>query len=376
MHIAFFSNQFAARNGHGIARYAHQLFASIRRVQPDFNLIPVAARSNNDEEGKRDLREHYGLRLLPWGRRWTPLCWTFLGWPNIEHWISESIDLVHAVSLGYPIATRKPYLVTVHDIGPLTHPEFFSNTSPWIMKQSLKQAMAKAHAIICVSKSTADELESYVGCNLTDRIRVIHEGVSPLFCKKINPECLASLAGLPEPGVPYILGTGKISPRKNVARAIQALSKLIDILPHHLVLVGGSGWDMDDVLKEIVNPAVAERIHLVGYVSDEQLQALYASASLCVHLSLYEGFGLPVLEAMAAGCPVVTSNISSLPEVAGDAALLVDPYDVNAIAEAIHAVCSDAALAEDLVKRGRARAERFTWERCAEQVTGVYQDIT
>jgi glycosyltransferase involved in cell wall biosynthesis len=375
LHIAFFSNQFADRQGHGIARYAHQLFEALLQVRPTLKVTPVAAWSSRDADGIRELREKSGLKLLPWGRRWTPLAWTFIDRPPIEHWIGNDIDLVHAVSLGYPVSTRKPYVVTVHDIGPLTHPEFFSNTRPWVMKRSLKQALKKAAAIICVSKSTADDLESYVGRSLNERLHVVPEGVSPQFFEAKNPDCLASLTGLPEPGTPFIVATGKISPRKNVGRIIKALSKLNGMIPHHLILVGGSGWDMEEVLKEMNKSTVAGRVHLIGYVSDEQLHALYSSASAYVHPSLFEGFGLTVLEAMAAGCPVVTSNVSSLPEVAGDAALLVDPYDVDTIAEAIKSLCSDFSLAADLVKRGRTRARAFTWERCAEQVACIYQRV-
>lgn len=375
MHIAYFSNQFSDAQGHGLARYAHQLFFSLCATSPGLQVTPVSAWSSQNADGIRHLQKAFGLKLLPWGRRWTPLAWAFFDRPPIEQWLKNPVDVVHAVSLGYPVATQKPYVVTVHDIGPLTHPSFFSKTGSWIMKQSLKQALEKAAAIICVSKSTADELASYVSQNLADRMHVIHEGVAPHFFEMINPECLASLTNLPASGVPFIMATGKISPRKNVVRIIQALSKVSDIIPHHLVLVGGSGWGMDKVLKEINNPAITRRIHQVGYVSDEQLRTLYALASLYVHPSLYEGFGLTVLEAMASGCPVVTSNVYSLPEVAGEAALLVDPYKVDEIAEAILSVCQNYSLAQALIKKGQARAKEFTWDRCAEKVADVYKGV-
>ncbi len=375
MHIAYFSNQFADAEGHGLARYSHQLYTSLRKTQPAFEVTPVAAWSSRSAAGVSQLINDYGLKLLPWGRRWTPLAWAFLDRPPVEHWLDKPVDVVHAASLGYPIATRKPYVVSIHDIGPLTHPEFFSNTSPWIMKRSLNQALKKADAIICVSGSTADELESYVGYRLSDRIEIVHEGVVPFFFDKGNPDCLSTLKNLPAPGVPFILVTGKISPRKNIVRIIQALSKIIDQVPHHLLLVGGSGWDMGDVYKATNNPALVDRIHLVGYVTDDQLRALYNSASLYVHPSLYEGFGLTVLEAMAAGCPVITANVYSLPEVAGDAALLIDPYNINEIADAIKTVCLDETMAENLCKRGLERAGIFTWDKCAEKVAGVYRRV-
>ena len=207
MHIAYFSNQFADAEGHGLARYSHQLYYALCKIRPKLKVTPVAAWSSRDAAGVRQLEEAYGLKLLPWGRRWTPLAWAFLDRPPIENWLSGPVDLVHAVSLGYPIATRKPYVVTIHDIGPLTHPDFFSNTNPWIMRCSLKQAVKKADAIMCVSGSTADEIEAYVDSNLSERLHVVHEGVMPLFFQKADTGCLKSIANLPSENVPFILAT-------------------------------------------------------------------------------------------------------------------------------------------------------------------------
>jgi len=289
--------------------------------------------------------------------------------------MGEPIDVVHAVALGFPLSTRKPLVVTIHDMGPLMHPEFFSMDRPWLTKLSLNRALKRADAIISVSRATANDLEAYTGRRLGDRLRIVHEGVSSRFFEEPNFDSITVLADLPGPGVPFLLAAGQISPRKNIARLIQAVAVLGDVIPHHLVLVGGCGWDSDDAQKAMRTTIVSDRIHNIGYVSDEQLHALYAAASVYVHPSLFEGFGLTVLEAMAAGCPVVTSKDGALAEVAGNDALLVDPYDVGSIAEAIQALCTDAALAERLTARGRARASDFTWERCAQQVSAIYQDV-
>ncbi|XCN74215.1 MAG: glycosyltransferase family 1 protein [Candidatus Electrothrix aestuarii] len=375
MNVAYFSNQFAANQGHGIARYAHQLFDELSLL-PEISITPVAAWSNHSDDKKNELTQQTGLRLLPWGRLGTSVSWTFLNWPPLEYWMPEAIDVVHAVSLGYPISTNKPYVVTIHDLGPLTHPEFFSNTNPWVMKRCLQQAIRKADAFICVSQSSADELESYVATRIAERIHVVHEGVDSLFWSKPDRDSFGTIMDLPQSDVPYILTVGKISPRKNITRVIEAFTKIIDTIPHHLVLVGGNGWDTDEVMKKIsCSTSIKKRIHLAGYVSDIQLHALYSSASLYVHPSLYEGFGLPVLEAMAAGCPVVTSAMSSLPEVAGNAALFVDPIDVNAIAERIQEVCQNSITASELIEKGRQRAALFTWEQCAKRVASVYKEI-
>ncbi len=375
MRVAYFSNQFADRHGHGLARYARELFDALLRLDGDADIMPVAAWSMRAAAELKELQSRTGIHLLPWGQKATPLAWTVLNGPRIEAWLPGPVDLVHAVALGYPIATDKPYVVTVHDLGPLTHPEYFSPKGAWIMKRSLAQAVKKADGIICVSQSTANELESYVGGNIADRIRVIHEGISPRFVTPPDDAGAKLLQTLGIGDVPFILSAGAISPRKNTLSIIKALTQLADRIPHHLVLAGGDGWSMQKVREELGGSAIAERVHMAGYVSDAQLKSLFGTASAYLHPSLYEGFGLTVLEAMAQGCPVVTSNVYSLPEVAGDAAILVDPTSVDEIADAIEAICTDSALAADLAARGRERIKAFSWEACAAGVMDVYRGV-
>ena len=217
--VAYFSNQFADREGHGLARYSRELFEGLRRSAQDVAVQPIAAWSSLERDELTALQGVSGLRLLPWGRRLTPLLWTFPGGPPIERWLPDAPDVVHAVSLGYPVTTRKPLVVTIHDLGPLTHPEYFPRRSLWIMKKSLDQALRQADAIICVSHSTADQLLSIAGSGVGDRVRVIHEGVSKFFFEPPEAGCLQPVKGLPEVGTPYILCTGKLSPRKKRPRA-------------------------------------------------------------------------------------------------------------------------------------------------------------
>ncbi len=374
MKLAYFSNQFADKQGHGIARYARELYQALSTLEQHLQITPVATWSSLETKALSALIAKTNLTILPWGRKLTPLSWLLFNRPLLESWLDQTIDIVHAASLGYSIATIKPFVVTIHDIGPLTHPEFFTKKTEIILKRSLQQAVSKADAFICVSNSSADELDSYIGGNISDRIHIIPEGISSfLSSKATTPPAILQQLLLND--TPYILTTGKISPRKNTVRIIRALDKLADAIPHHLIIVGGDGWSINDIYQEIGHSDFSNRIHCIGYVSDEELAALYQSASVYLHPSLYEGFGLTVLEAMAANCPVITSNNYSLPEVAGTAALLVDPYNIDEIADAVLAICSDASLSSQLITKGRDQLKKFSWKKCAESTYDVYQKI-
>ncbi len=375
MRVAFFSDALASRHGFGLGRYAKELFHALQNENESLELLPVSSWSNLDQESLRRLRRKYNYRLLPWGRRWTSLSWALLKWPRLEDWMGERIDLVHHVELSYPIATRKPWVVTIHDIGPLTHPELFSRSHPWLKRMALLRAVREAEALICVSQATAQEVRKYVGQPLGERLHVIPEGVSPQFFLEPHENEKASLRGhLPE-GVPFILAVGSINPRKNLSRVVEALELITNEVPHHLVLVGARGWDSDETWRRIRTSSVADKIHFLGYVTDSQLNVLYHTADVFLYPSLYEGFGLPVLEAMAAGCPVVTSTVSSLPQVAENAALLVEPTDVSSMAEALLRIIQDRELASEMSLRGKKRVSDFTWEKCAQQVNSIYEDV-
>lgn len=379
MNIAYFSNQFASKSGHGIARYARNLYEQLAKLGSDNRIIPVAAWSNCEPGDLKKLKHETGLHILKTGRKMTPAMWVYLGFPAIEQIMDEQIDIVHAVSLGYTLRTKKKYVVTVHDIGPLTHPEYFEKFNQHTMKASLKHAVKKASAFICVSNATASELEYYVkrrlNQNISSRIEVVYEGVSDFFSKPHELKLNNTVLGFDPENTPFILSVGKISPRKNLIGVIKAMYKIKDQMPHHLVTVGGDGWDFRETKKLAQEMGLQNRIHFLGYVSDELLRALYQQASVFVYPSLFEGFGLTILEAMSAGCPVITSNGSSLPEVAGNASMLVNPQDQRGLAEAIMQITSNESLKEDFVNKGRINLNRFSWAACAEKIDDMYTQL-
>ncbi len=377
--VALFSNHFVAQHGEGIARYSHRLYDALQYVQPDIDLKAVSSWRPHGVHDLPSLQKRLNLRFLPWGKRATGLSWAFFKRPFLERGLYGPVDIVHSLSVFYPTPTRKPLVATVHDIMPITHPEFFpksiTNFYSHFMRIGLNYILDRAAAIICVSQTTASELEGYARRNLGNRLHVIWEGVAPIFLGSPDMNCLQAILPFKTEETPFVLCVGGVIGRKNVGRLIQAMEKLKDEIPHHLVFAGGVWWGADEILRQVRESPISDRIHYLGYVSDNQLHALYQMAKVFVFVSLFEGFGLPVVEALASGCPVVTSNISSLPEIAGDAALCVDPYSVKDIAEAIREVCMDDALAGRLRERGRRRGKAFCWNECARRVVDIYRRV-
>lgn len=371
LNVAYYSDAMTTGGRYGLGRYAWELFRELGKLDAQIAVRPVSAHASISPAEVAAMRDKHGYVPLPWGRRATASLWSAFGAPAVERWAPWA-EVVHSVELDYRVATRKPLVVTIHDIGPLTHPHYFTAAHPWLLRTALRSAVRRAAAIICVSQATADAVREYVKCDVADRMVIIPEGVSEEF---FALDEVGSAATHPATGAPYFLWTGSINPRKNVDRVVRAFEEIAARLPHHLVLCGGSGWDASESVRRARRSPVAKRIHLPGRVSDERLRELYRGATAFVFASLLEGFGLPILEAMASGCPVITSNISSMPEVAGGAALLVDPLNVAELANAMERIASDAPLARELVVGGRARAAQFRWRDCAARVANVYVAI-
>ena len=202
---------------------------------------------------------------------------------------------------------------------------------------------------------------------------MIAHGVNAAMMRPTDADIAATLARY-DIMPPYVLALGTVQPRKNLARLVAAFAAMRAAgLPHTLVIVGRAGWLTDTIHAEVATRGLREHVQFTGYVPDADLPALYSGADAFAFVSLYEGFGMPALEAMACGTPVVAANTSSLPEVVGDAGVLVDPTDVAAIAASLTRVIADGALRARLIAAGRVRAARFTWERCARETLAVLE---
>jgi len=280
-------------------------------------------------------------------------------------------ELYHATEHLLMPLRRVPTVLTVHDLIFRLFPRHHKRLNYWYLNAAMPLYCRRASAIIAVSQATRRDLIQAYGLDPA-KITVVHEAAAPHFVPA-SPARVAQVRaryGLPED---YLLHVGTIEPRKNLSRLLEAIHALRQAGQDvRLVVVGGQGWLYADVFRRLEELGLGQAVQLPGYLPDADLPAVYSGARLVVVPSLYEGFGLPVLEAMACGAPVVCSRASSLPEVGGDAARYFNPDDVPAMADAILAVWRDAELRETLRRQGLARAAHFSWARAAEETLAVY----
>jgi glycosyltransferase involved in cell wall biosynthesis len=291
----------------------------------------------------------------------------------------EHIDVFHGLDQsGIPLFFKGgKYVVTIHDVIPLVLPWAFSPKHRWILTTALARIRKQAEVVIVPSTAVAEDVVHYLRVE-RERITVIPMGCAPRFQPSQEPARVAVIRrryGLPER---YVLFVGTLEPRKNVKTLLQAFAHVIADAPQdglRLVIAGGEGWGREDYLATVAALKMHDYVVFTGFVEDDDLPDLYRGALLFVYPSLYEGFGLPVLEAMACGTPVITSNCTSLPEVAGDAALFVDPTQPEMLAAAISSVMHDGELRQALRAKGLARARAFSWDAVAEQTLALYRAI-
>ncbi len=279
-------------------------------------------------------------------------------------------DLFHGLSNFLPPRKVCPYVVTIHDLAYYVHPE----RCPWLRRQywyaMTRRTVELADAIITVSEASRRDIEHFFP-STKGRVHVIPNAAHPRF-RRLNVE--RSQTHLPELGVtfPYVLFVGTLEPGKNVERVIRAFDAIAGEFPDlHLVVAGDRGWLYEGIFAAAQNANARDRIHLIGHQPDDVVVELMNFCELFVFPSLYEGFGLPPLEAMACGAPVITSITSSLPEVVGDAALLVNPLRIEEIATSI--LLKDAEMRRQLREKGLARAALFSWKNAARKTLKVYK---
>jgi glycosyltransferase involved in cell wall biosynthesis len=285
-------------------------------------------------------------------------------------------DLFHATDFVLP-PTRAPGILTVHDLSFLRFPECAHPHLRRYLMRVVPRSLKRAARILADSQATREDLVQLLGVP-AEKVAVVYGGVEERFSPAPEPARDAELVERFGLSAPYILSLGTLEPRKNYVRLMRAYERAWEEAGGdfpELVIAGGKGWLYEEIFETHRALRVREHVHLLGFVEDRFLPALYRCAWLFVYPSLYEGFGLPPLEAMACGCPVTCSNAPSLPEVVGDAALLFDPMDEAAIAQALRRGVEDSQLRERLRAAGLARAAGFTWQKSAEALIREYAQV-
>ena len=283
------------------------------------------------------------------------------------------IDVVHE-SFYTPAKFRRhgaKQVFTLHDLSMILFAETHSRDRRMFFNHFFQTRLSEADAIIVPSYSVKKDLENYGGVDL-ERVAVIHEGVDSHFYPRSDETVRSVIARYDLPSE-YLLFVGTLEPRKNLSRLLKALAGTKATLP--LVIAGWSGWGDPVFQEELKRLGLDKRIYFTGYVDDDELAALYSGAQAFLYPSLYEGFGLPVLEAMACGCPVVSSDAASLPEVVGDAAVTANPFSTEEWINAIDEMVFDGGLRNKMISAGLTRVKDFTWQSAAKSTLELFREV-
>jgi glycosyltransferase involved in cell wall biosynthesis len=352
----------------GVGNYIQQLFTHMLAAYPGDAYALMAHRRRyverwvNAHENAERLPIHFPNRflwmqfLLPVAlRRWNP-------------------HVAHFTNFVAPLAGDGNMVVTVHDVALLQFPEYASPRQRVLMRPLIEPTVRRARRVITVSEQSKREIVKTLRL-APERVQVIYEAAAPAYfqAEDARHDARRRAAYGWEEGSRHLLWVGTLQPRKNLTQLVAALSALHQrgVKPH-LWMVGQDGWDSDRIRQRVDELELRSFVHFTGYVPVEDLRAFYRGCDAFVFPSFHEGFGLPVLEAMACGAPIALADTPTLREIAGDAAEYFDPRDVRAQSEAVRRLLDDAARAQTLRERGRARAQEFSWERAARETYEVY----
>ena len=355
--------RYLAGNRTGVGRYLLNLLRFLPQLSNEHEYFLYSDRLM--EQPIVDDNIHY--RILK-GHR---LLWKHILLPIEQR--KKQIDLMFIPSYSAPLLNLGKTIVTIHDLIATRHPEWTTKSQSLRFATVVKYAARKADYIIAVSEMTRKDILELTGVP-EDKVKVIYEGVDEHFLK-LPSNKLEEFRNKYKLDQPYILYVGSIHPRRNIKRLIEAFIylKKEKRIEHKLVLIGlvlQQGSQLKDWISE---SQLEDQILTYGFVPDDDLVKFYNFADIFIYPSLYEGFGLPILEAMACETPVITSNTSSLPEVAGDTAILIDPCDVKQIADAINQLIDDSSLREKLIARGKERCKQFSWRQAAVETLRLFE---
>ncbi len=359
-------NGLQAGNRSGTGRYTVELVHALLKLDIRYELIliwPDRITPPPPHDGLTVIKRPTSI-----GRR---ILFDQLGLPELRRRYAPQV--VHYPANIGPLFHQPGVVLTVHDLSFVRHPEWFRPERAAYYRFAVRRSARLAQRILADSRATAEDLQGFWNIP-AEKIDVVPLGVSPHF----QPASLEEQARVRRQyglDTNFFLYYGTVEPRKNLPRLLAAWNRVADQIPHTLVIAGRTGWKNVALQKQLQQMKHPDRIQFTDYIPQRDLPAVISSAHAFVWPSLFEGFGLPPLEAMACGIPVLTSTTSSLPEVTGDAALLVDPTSVEAIADGMLQLAQDHVLCEGLREKGKKRAAKFTWQRTAQQTLAAYQHL-
>jgi len=369
MRVVFWADMLYYRIAGGTTRYAARLGTELSRLD-GIDLRMVSLYSPEMIARLAHERQCTAAETIPsrLPRQLHYLLW-LTGWAGRSAGVISDADVVHVPWVAAPPHGRVPLVVTVLDLVFLLFPEYLNRKTRWMARMGLHRARRQASAFISISQHTADDLMRLTGLP-NQKIHVIPLAAEAYF----RPVPDAQIRERYKLDAPFVLYVGTLEPRKNLITLVRAFAAL-DYPGLKLVLAGKKGWMCQDLFTAVEKLGLTERVVFTGFVPDADLPALFSAAQVFAYPSLYEGFGLPVLEAMQCGTPVITTNVSSLPEMAGDAALLVAPDDVRGLTNALRRVLMEPGLREELRGRGLERSRCFSWRKTAERTAEVYRQV-
>lgn len=360
----------------GIGRFVRSLVTALAGIDGETEYLLLYAEPPRGARLEFPSAPNFSARRVPVPERALNVLWHRLSLPVPVDVLTGPVDVFHSPDFVLAPVWRAAKVLTVHDLAFLMRPECADERLRDYLERTVPRSVARADYILADSENTRDDLICLLGVP-PSKVEVIPGGVDSCFSPVEDPEVLSRIRDEVAGGLPFVLSVGMIEPRKNLTRLIEAFEiiKGNHSLPHKLVLAGKRGWLSDPIYARAASSPLASDIVFSGFVSEDDLPALYSAADVFAFPSLYEGFGLPPLEAMACGTPVVVSRSASLPEVVGDAALTVDAEAVEALADALTRPLLDGELRARLVAGGMEQARQFTWESSARKLLRVYRRL-
>lgn len=365
----------AVQQGAGIGRYVRELLLALAELDAHNSYRLFYAARLPLPHALPALPANFHVRRLPVPDAWLARAWHRLQLPLPVQLATGRVQLYHSPDFTLPpVSARIPTLLTVHDLSFEREPATAAPGLRAFLKQAVPRSVQRATHVLADSQATRDDLMDLYGTP-SAKITVLYPGVAARFQPVASPGQLAVRKRYALGAQPFVLCVGTLHPRKNHLRLIAAFYAALRNSEHNLVIVGGPGGAEHSIRAAVQQLGLQQRVLLTGYVEDAHLPALYSAAAAVAYPSLYEGFGLPLAEALACGTPVLASSAPCLPEVAGGAALLADPRDEQALAAALLRITGDTALRADLRARGLLRAASFSWQAAARQLLTLYTQL-